>query len=246
MLKIFDNKNLPPKIIVSDLFRFLISIFLYLAKLINQKNKMKKVILSAIAVMAFGFANAQDVKYGLKGGLNISNFTGDTDGANLKSRAGFNVGGFVEIKLSEKFSIQPELLYSTQGTKIANIGDYLDDEFFTGDINFNLSYINVPVMFKYYVAEKFSIEAGPQIGFLTSAKTKTKLDGFSQTVEDDVKDSFESIDFGLNFGAGYDFTEHFAIGARYNLGLANIAKTEAGDDTKLHNSVFSFSAAYKF
>lgn len=207
---------------------------------------MKKVILSAIAVMAFGIASAQDVKYGFKGGLNVSTFTGDKEGANLKSTIGFNVGGFVEIKLSEKFALQPELLYSTQGTKLTNIGDYLDGDFYTGDINFNLAYINVPVMAKYYVAEKFSIEAGPQIGFLTSAKTKTKLDGFSQTVEQNVKDSFESIDFGLNFGAGYDFTEHFAIGARYNLGLANIAKTEAGDNTKLHNSVFSFSVGYKF
>jgi hypothetical protein len=207
---------------------------------------MKKVIFSAIAVMAFGFSNAQDVKYGLKGALNVSTFTGDKDGANLKSRIGFNVGGFVEIKLSEKFALQPELLYSDQGTKFTNIGDYLDGDFYTGDIKFNLAYINVPVMAKYYVAEKFSIEAGPQIGFVVSAKTKTKLDGFSQTVENDIKDSFESIDFGLNFGAGYDFTEHFGIGVRYNLGLANIAKTEAGDDTKLHNSVFSFSAAYKF
>ena len=152
---------------------------------------MKKVIFSAIAVMAFGFANAQDVKYGIKGGLNISNFTGDTEGFDFKSKAGFNVGGFVEIKLSEKFSIQPELLYSSQGAKLENIGDYVDDVFYTGDIKFNFSYINVPVMFKYYVAEKFSIEAGPQIGFLVSAKTKTKLDGFSQTVENDIKDSLD-------------------------------------------------------
>lgn len=207
---------------------------------------MKKVILSAIAVMAFGMTNAQDVKFGLKGGLNVSNFSGDTDGIDLKSRFGFNVGGFVEIKFSEKFALEPEVLYSTQGARTENVGAEVEGIPYTGDIDFNLAYINIPVMFKYYAAEKFSVEAGPQIGFLTSAKTKTKLDGFSQTVEQDAKDSFESIDFGLNLGAGYDFTENFSAGVRYNLGLSNIAKTEAGDDSKLHNGVFSLSVGYKF
>ncbi|MEZ0129910.1 porin family protein [Flavobacterium sp. LBUM151] len=131
--------------------------------------------------------------------------------------------------------------------KFENIGAEVDSGgFYTGDITFKLSYINVPVMFKYYVAEKFNIEAGPQIGFLTSAKTTTKLDGFSGEHDMDVKDMFESIDFGLNLGAGYNFTEHFSVGARYNLGLSNIAKTESGDNTKLHNSVFSLSVGYKF
>ncbi|MEN2414851.1 porin family protein [Flavobacterium mesophilum] len=207
---------------------------------------MKKIILSAVAVMAFGFANAQEVKYGVKGGLNLSNFSGDTEGVNLKSKAGFNVGGFVEIKLSDKFAIQPELLYSTQGAKADNQQEEIGDVIYTADVCFNLSYINVPVMFKYYVADKFNVEAGPQIGFLTSAKTKTTVEGFSGSNEMDVKDAFESIDFGLNFGAGYDFTDHFNAGLRYNLGLANIAKTDAGDDTKLHNGVFSLSVGYKF
>lgn len=207
---------------------------------------MKKIILSAIAVMAFGFTNAQEVKYGVKGGLNLSTLTGDTDGLDLKSKVGFNVGGLVEIKLSEQFAIQPEILFSTQGTKARAEAVEVEGNFYNGEVCFNLSYINVPVMFKYYVVDKFNIEAGPQIGFLVSAKTKTTVDGFSGSNEMDVKDNFESIDFGLNFGAGYEFTDHLSAGLRYNLGLANIAKTDAGDDTKIHNGVFSLNIGYKF
>ncbi|MCV2484193.1 PorT family protein [Flavobacterium sp. SH_e] len=207
---------------------------------------MKRIILSAIAVMMCAFANAQELKYGVKGGLNLSNFTGDTDGVNLKSKAGFDFGGFVEIKLSDKFSIQPELLYSTQGSKAKDQVQQVDDILYNADVCFNLSYLNMPVMFKYYVADKFNVEVGPQIGFLTSAKTKTTLDGYSGSHEMDVKDIFESIDFGLNLGTGYDFTDHLSVGLRYNLGLANIAKTESGDDTKLHNGVFSINVGYKF
>lgn len=212
---------------------------------------MKRIILSMIAVITFGFVNAQETKFGIKAGANLSSWTGDTDGVNLNPRFGFVIGGFAEIKLSDKFAIQPELNYSTQGTKQDNFVflqnlhfDYY--ELPTADIRWNLAYLNIPVMFKYYVADKFSVEAGPQIGILLSAKTKTKIEGYTQTTEMDVKDFFKSIDFGLNFGASYDFTENVSIGARYNLGLANIAKTIDGDKSKLHNSVFTLSAAYKF
>ena len=176
----------------------------------------------------------------------MANFS-DNDGMDLKSRVGFNIGGFVEVKLSEKFAIQPEVLYSQQGTKFKLSGIFFsNDEPFKAETKFNLSYINVPVMFKYYAIEKLFIEAGPQIGFLISAKSKTKVTGFDQTEELDTKDMYNTIDFGLNFGAGYDFTQNISVGARYNLGLANIAKTEAGDDGKLHNGVFSLSVGYKF
>jgi opacity protein-like surface antigen len=207
---------------------------------------MKKIILSSLLVLAISFTYAQKAQFGIKGGLNSSNFSGDTGGIDFKSRVGFNLGAFAAIKLSEKITLQPEILYSTQGAKAVNVTALYDDILYTGYVKFNLSYINVPVMVKYYVADKFNLEVGPQIGFLTSAKTSTKLDGFSQTVDEDIKDSFESVDFGLNFGAGYDFTKNVSAGIRYNLGLANIAKTEPGDNSKLENSVFSLSVGYKF
>ena len=76
---------------------------------------MKKIILSAVAVMAFGFANAQEVKFGVKAALNVASLTGDVE--DVSSLVGFQVGGFAEIKLSEKFAIQPEVLYSAQGAE---------------------------------------------------------------------------------------------------------------------------------
>jgi opacity protein-like surface antigen len=206
---------------------------------------MKKIILSSLLALVFGFTYAQKTEFGVKGGLNSSNFSGDTGGIDFKSRIGFNVGAFAAIKLSEKITLQPEILYSTQGAKAVNVSQFYDGALYTGDVKFNLSYINVPVMIKYYVADKFNLEAGPQIGFLTSAKTSTKLDGFNQTVDDDIKDSFESVDFGLNFGVGYDITEKVSVGIRYNLGLSNIFKTVEGDDSKTQNSVFSLSVGYK-
>lgn len=207
---------------------------------------MKKIILSAIAIISFGFVSAQEVKFGIKTGFNLSNWTGDTKGSNLIYIVGINAGGFAEIKVSERFAIQSEILYSTQGTKNKNYAAYLGNRLYKGDIKMDLSYINIPVMFRYSTDGKSFMEAGPQIGFLTSAKTRTKLDGYAQTVDEDVKKIFKSLDFGINVGAGYNISDHLLINLRYYIGLANIAKTESGDDTKIHNSVFSLSMGYKF
>nr|WP_315256611.1 porin family protein [uncultured Flavobacterium sp.] len=195
---------------------------------------MKKIILSAVAVFAFGFANAQEVKFGAKAALNIASLTGDVEGSS--SLIGFQVGGFAEFKLSEKFAIQPELMYSAQGVKEKYEGGDFSEELTT-----KLGYINIPVMAKYYVAKSFSLEAGPQIGFLTSAKYKVEEEGVSAEV--DGKDNFNSVDFSFNFGAGYDFTENISAGLRYNLGLSNINKE---GDASAKNGVFSVSVGYKF
>lgn len=207
---------------------------------------MKKIILSTLLVLAFGFTYAQKAEFGIKGGLNSSNFSGDTEGMDFKPRVGFNIGAFAAIKLSEKITLQPEILFSTQGAKAENVSADVNGVNYTADIKFNLSYINVPVMFKYYVADKFNLEAGPQIGFLTSAETSTQLVGYSQTVDQDAKDYFESVDFGFNLGAGYDFTKNVSAGIRYNIGLSNVLKTQPGDNSESQNSVLSLSVGYKF
>ena len=188
---------------------------------------MKKVMLTAVAVMAFGLSNAQDVKFGAKAGLNMSNYTGDVEGTDMK--VGYQVGGFAEIKISEKFAVQPELVFTNLGAK----GD------FSGvTVTEHLNYIAIPVMAKYFVADKFSVEAGPQIGFLMSAKMKA--DGESV----DTKDDYNSTDFGLNVGVGYDITENIGVGLRYTAGLSNIAKDSG--DFKQGNSNIALSVGYKF
>ena len=58
---------------------------------------MKKVLLTVAAVMAFGLMNAQEVKYGAKAGLNLSNVAGDVENNDMK--ISFQIGGFAEIKI---------------------------------------------------------------------------------------------------------------------------------------------------
>lgn len=194
---------------------------------------MRKIILSALAVFAFSFANAQQTKFGVKAGLNIANQKFEAQGSSItgNSIVGIQIGGFAEIEVADKFAIQPELLFSTEGSKLKAEGQ---------EVLFNLSYINVPVMAKFYPAEKFSIQAGPQLGLLVSAKGK--LDGGSK---EDIKEGYKSINFGLNFGAGYEFTENCLLDLRYNLGLSDVAKDNE-EGLKMTGSVFSIAVGYKF
>ena len=186
---------------------------------------MKKLILTAAAVFAFGFINAQDMKFGAKGGLNFATVS---ELEEAKNKIGFNIGVFAEIGVSDGFAIQPELLFSLQGANGPN------------DSSLNLNYINIPVMAKFKVAEGFSLQAGPQFGILMSATNKFGGNSI------DTKENFKTLDLGLNFGAGYDISENIMVDLRYNLGLGGLVKDLPDGAKDSNNRVIALSVGYKF
>ena len=213
---------------------------------------MRKIILTFIVLTGMNFVNAQDqnkakssdVKFGLKAGLNVTNMNVSGDFApDTKAVPNLHIGVFVEVPINGKWAFQPELIYSMQGSKFDML--YVEGtDVYNTENTFKLNYLNIPLMFKYN-ENKLFFEAGPQIGFLTSAKLKTSVEGFGSGNQD-VKELFKTIDLGLGFGIGYNFSEQVGANLRYNFGLTNIAETEDGDNTKIKNSVFALSLAYKF
>lgn len=208
---------------------------------------MKKLFLAAVTLCTIGATQAQSIKIGLKGGVNYATFAGDvqeTDGL-----IGFVAGGFVNVKINDKFSFQPELLYSLQGSGEKSTGTIFGTTFNYEDKT-ELGYINVPLMFKLNVIEGFSVEVGPQIGFLLSADRKrtststTNGSTKSQETSTDVKDNYKETDFGVNFGLGFDLSKNINAGVRYNLGLTNILKDSS--NFTVNNSVFTLALGYSF
>ncbi|RFN58057.1 porin family protein [Marixanthomonas ophiurae] len=206
---------------------------------------MKKLLLmAALAVFGLTTTNAQEVRLGAKAGVNFASVGGDeTDG--VDGRTSFHVGGLVEIPISEVFSVQPELLYSSQGAKTE---DSFNGENFESKTK--LDYINIPILAKFYVADGFSIEAGPQIGFLVSANQE--FEGGGESEEDDVSEFYSGIDLGIGAGASYRLTNGVFFSARYVLGLSNIIdddediELEDSDDFKRQNNVIQLSVGYSF
>ena len=170
------------------------------------------------------FVKAQNVNIGFKGGINVSNF--NTSG--YEKIPGFHIGLFTELLIKDRYSLQPELLYSTQGSSKMTMGK---------EAVTNLNYVDLPIMIKYRVLDNFNIEIGPEFGFLISEKTH--VDG----KEIDTNDNFEDLDFGLNIGIAYSFESIFDLGVRYNYGFSEINAVKIDD--KIKNEVIQLSFGIK-
>src|SRR6218665_957371 len=220
-------------------------------------------IIAIVAFMFVGLTHAQ-TKFAIKAGANFSTFTGKSY-ADVSMKTGFHAGGFAEIKASEKLFIQLELLYSEQGAKIDMAHELSDDVIYVDyDEKWNVNYLTVPVMVKYYVYRGLHMEAGPQIGILLSAKEKydtnfTSPDFPGESIKrsgsEDISELFKSINVALNAGVGYDFKSHIFANVRYSYGLSDIYDDQAdrdqvgtGVNNKIvsRNNVLSLSVGYKF
>ncbi len=187
-------------------------------------NKIKLTISALLVVLSVGAAMAQaSVSLGLKGGLNFANVNASSVGAAYDSRTGYHLGAFLNAKFT-KFAIQPEIIYSRQGSSVSFSGS---------TTNYELDYINIPILLKFYLVAGLNLQAGPQFGFLTSAVAGGV----------DVKNQFKTSDTSIALGAGFDISK-FCIDARYNLGLSEINDGAASSAAK--NQVFQLSIGYKF
>jgi Outer membrane protein beta-barrel domain len=216
---------------------------------------MKKIVI--VLLFVFINSNAQEnVRFGLKAGLNISKLTisGINVAPEVNSKLGFHAGAFLAFKISEKFGLQPEALYSNQGYKTS-----FKDGFNQYKVEANINYIAIPIMIKFYPVKKFNIEVGPQISFLLNHKglvNKQSLIAYNDpafgnsTVELDFEDKTQSIEFGLNAGVSYQINNNIIGSARYNFGISNVNKeliSPSGEDQENdRNSVFQFSLNYLF
>lgn len=234
---------------------------------------MKKTILLVIALVTLNVAFSQDVKFGIKAGVNYgATLTSDSDYNDLfKAVIKPQFGVFAEYGVSDAFALQAGLDYF--GSGFQGKGEDVDYQplgapvvySVKNEVKGKLSYLQIPVIAKYYVTEGFSLEAGPYVGFLLGAK----YDGKSTTSyggnvvatatydNEDAKDEYESTDFGLKLGLGYQLESGLMFNVGYNLGLSDIQKpfaTEASgedgvrgtDSFKVKNQFFQVSVGYKF
>ena len=193
---------------------------------------MKKFLLfTAMAIFAFVNANAQgEFRIGFKAGVNIASIGGDyTYGVgSFGSRTGFHLGALVEVPINDKFSVQPEILYSAKGSNF---------DLSSGDTDFKLDYIDLPILGKYHIIQGLSAELGPVIGVLVKADYD----------DEDVKDEFKSVDVGIGIGASYRLPMGVFFSLRYNKGVIDVNDSDDPFlDYKKQNNVFQASAGYSF
>lgn len=161
---------------------------------------MKRVVL-VFAVMFCGIINAQ-IKFGINGGFSSAVVSGKFE--NLTQ--GYYVGLFSEIGIPGIIKLQPALNYVK-----------IDKQ----------SYLQVPVMMKFYFVPKINVQAGPQFAFRMNDSA-----------------SSSKTNFGAAIGLGADLFSGLLIEARYAFQLNEAFKSPAGE--KLPFNIFNLGLGIRF
>ena len=196
---------------------------------------MKKILSLVFLVAAMMFAtsaNAQ-VKFGLKGGLNVTSMSFSEDVFDASNKTGFFVGPMVKVTVPiVGLSFDAAALYDQKEADVKYIGK----------TTVRQKSINIPVNVRYgfglsSLANAF-LFAGPQWGINVGDKNFK----WNETSSYSLKKS----NFSVNVGAGVTLLSHLQISANYNIACgksadASLVKaaealTNAGKDKSRNNS----------
>lgn len=160
---------------------------------------MKNYLLILLCVSFTTVCMSQDIRYGVRGAINVSNldFKPDADFEN-KHRNGFAFGGFVDFEINENVSVLTELQWSAEGGKSEEI---------------RVDYIHLPILLRFSLSDRFTVGVGPKLGL----KTWEYKDGFSTFAVSGVA------------GVEYMITDELFVDARLSYGFTNILEKESND-----------------
>lgn len=184
---------------------------------------MKKIAVALMCtILATGAAMAQkQFTFGPKVGVDYTNYWGK--GTEHGGKLSYQAGLFMEYRVTNKFSLAPEVVFAAQGGKYEI--KRMDVVYKETD---NVNYINVPVMMKFYVCPELSIDFGPQVGFNVYSKNtaEAKIANEKGKITTNMKDYTNTVDFGLGLGLTYNITEDVFVQGRYTMGLTKVFDTK--------------------
>ena len=189
---------------------------------------MKTRLLSLFAALLLTQAVMAQFHLGIKGGANITK----VEGKSFKDefRYGYTLGGFAEVRMGNKFVLQPEVLFNQYATRLDSNYKSVYEDVFDSKTNIKLNYLSIPILINYKLIGSFlSLQAGPQFGILID-QSKTAL----QNGGDAFKKGDLSMLAGVQFKVG-----PMRINGRYAVGLNNIS--DLPDDDKWKNQGFQVS-----
>ena len=180
---------------------------------------MKTKLSILLACVFFTQAAMAQFHLGIKGGANITKVQGKA--FRDEFRYGYHLGGFAEIGLSEKFTIQPEVLFNEYKQDTASSFNAVYD-LKSNLSNIKLNYLTIPILLNYNASKILSLQAGPQFGILMNQNV---------TVVENGKEAFKNGAFSMLGGVQLKFSG-FRVYGRYALGLTNLNDIDEKDKWK--------------
>ena len=187
---------------------------------------MKKIFTSAAIALAMLFtantANA-GINFGLKGGLNVTSMSLNSEVFDASNRAGFFIGPTVKFTLPiVGLGIDASALYDQREAKIKGDGDDKD----ITSARLKTQAINIPINLRYgvglgSVANVFFF-AGPQFGFNVGDKNKSIF-------QDAAEWKLKSSNFSVNVGLGFTVLSHLQVSANYNIACGKTGDVTVSD-----------------
>ncbi|MCK5823356.1 MAG: PorT family protein, partial [Bacteroidales bacterium] len=163
---------------------------------------------------------------GIKTGTTISSIKKElATGVDQKMKMGFQIGAIGNFGITDKLSIQPELIYSQKG----DIVDYNGTETKTRE-----NFFGIPILAKFKFIQvgkmKFYANGGTYTNILVGGKVI-----YSGGEEYHLEDTrYKTVDFGLNVGAGFQYDldkGDLLVDLRYDFGVIDSDKIETGKNT---------------
>ena len=187
---------------------------------------MKNTILFLLIFIPF-LGVSQSFRTGVKFGGNLSTLgTRDANADANTMRSGYHVGWIGSFDVST-FSLQTELIYSTQGGGIS-IGGLKYEEVY--------NYLNIPIALKFAMGSDFSFHFGPYFSILMNATQKE-----TGQPDVDIDEFIASTDYGGFAGIGYDLQDSWLFEIRYNYGFTDV---EIRDNVERRNRFLQLSISY--
>jgi len=193
-------------------------------------------------------------QFGVFGGLSVADqwYGDDYDGFSQKSKAGGIVGVQLALPISYGWYVQPEVSYSNLGSRY-----YQSTSDYEGNVNSNVNYLNVPILFKYQ--EPFTglgVFFGPQYSYLLNAKDKPTGPDRNNYSSVDLTDYYHRSDLSGVVGLEYYFPNNgmpgakFGLSMRYQFGFLNINNgAQVFNNTyqpSIRNNAFFLTAGVRF
>ncbi len=184
-----------------------------------MKNKL---FITIVCITISQLLQAQAFKLGFKGGANVTKIAGSS--FNEKFNYGYHAGGFVQIKLSKKLTLQPEVLMSQINTTVDSSFDILYQNIINPNYvhNISLHYLTIPVVLNYNLGKLAALQGGVQYATLMQSSNT-----FLQNGQDAFKHGDLSVLAGIQFKLG-----KLMLSGRYLVGLNNINDIDNRDQWK--------------
>ena len=207
-----------------------------------MKNKRMIIAVAVVLMMMAAIPSVAQVKFGVKGGLNVTKMSVSSEVYSADNNNGFFIGPTVKFTLPiVGLGIDAAALYDERKGSLVRFDNKSEDVKFKS--------INVPVNLRWNIGlgslAGIYLAAGPQFGFA--------LGDFGDAWDSSFYKK-ENMNVSVNLGAGLSLLKHLELGFTYNIQTKDsyaITEDWAGGNlgrqvTDIKTNAWQISAAYYF